>query len=291
MQDDVAILERSASASPTPDDCPTAPPRKRIKSKRSQGASLFAKILGRLSVPVIIIAIWQLWAGTSSGEIAAFPTPAAVISGFGELWTSHAIQDSIPVSLIRAGLGLLIGGALGLSFGLLNGLSRMSENLLDLPMQVARVVPFIALLPLLTITIGIGEDAKIALIATACLFPVYVNTFAAVRDVDRKLLEAGQVFGLSRIRSALQIVIPSALPGILVGIRYAMGVSLLALIVAEQINATAGVGHIIWLAQNSVRIDLIVVGIIIYALLGVFVDVLMKGIEWAAMPWKRAKKS
>ncbi|WP_420752449.1 ABC transporter permease [Rhodococcus sp. O3] len=194
------------------------------------------------------------------------------------------------MSLTRAGVGLLIGGALGLVFGVLNGLSRLFEDLFDLPLQVARVVPFIALLPLLTITVGIGEESKITLIAIACLFPVYINTFSAVRDVDRKVVEAGKVFGLNRFQSSIQIIMPMALPGILVGIRYSMGVSLLALIVAEQINANAGVGYIIWLAQNSVRIDLIITGIIIYALLGVLVDLVMKGIERAAMPWKRAEK-
>jgi len=287
VSDHASVLDAPRNALPPG---VVSPPLPVPKSSKSSSFRLARRGPVKLLVPVVLVLGWQLWSTQSSSDGIAFPAPADVVRGFGELWSAGAIQEALPVSLTRAGVGLLIGGALGLVFGVLNGLSRLFEDLFDLPLQVARVVPFIALLPLLTITVGIGEESKITLIAIACLFPVYINTFSAVRDVDRKVVEAGKVFGLNRFQSSIQIIMPMALPGILVGIRYSMGVSLLALIVAEQINANAGVGYIIWLAQNSVRIDLIITGIIIYALLGVLVDLVMKGIERAAMPWKRAEK-
>jgi sulfonate transport system permease protein len=152
-------------------------------------------------------------------------------------------------------------------------------------MQIVRTIPFVAVTPLFLVWFGISEQMKIILVAMACTFPVYINTFSGVRQVDPKLVEVGRTFSMSRLRIIAQIVLPAALPSILVGVRYAMSTSLLALIVAEQVNSVNGIGHLIYLASNAVRLDLIMAGIITYAVLGVLVDVVMRLIERYSMPW------
>jgi sulfonate transport system permease protein len=239
----------------------------------------------KILVPVVVVAGWQLASVKASSSSFNLPSPSQVLRGFRELWQNGAIEAAIPASLSRAGLGLLFGLVIGIFFGILNGLFRSFEDLFDATFQIVRVIPFIALVPLFIVWFGIGEQMKIILISLACAFPAYINTYAAVRLVDRKLVEAGQTFAMSRAAIIVQIILPAALPSILVGVRTAMGVSLLALIVAEQVNSPAGIGHIIYVASSSLRIDLIMAGIIMYAVLGLLVDVLMRIIERYSMPW------
>jgi sulfonate transport system permease protein len=244
-----------------------------------------ARIGLRLVVPLLVIVIWQLTSVKLTGASFNLPSPTDVLHGFVELWDAGDIQRAIPASLGRAGLGLAFGLIFGTIFGVFNGLFRLSEELFDSTFQIVRVIPFIAVVPLFVIWFGIEETMKIVLIAIACVFPAYINTYAAVRLVDAKLVEAGQTFGMNRGEIVVQIVLPAALPSILVGVRYAMGVSLLALIVAEQVNSKSGIGYIVYVAQSALRIDLILVGVILYAILGLLVDVLMRFIETHSMPW------
>jgi sulfonate transport system permease protein len=247
--------------------------------------SRLTRLVLRLLVPAIAVLIWQLTSSSASSRGFHLPAPGQVISGFQQLWANGSIQAAIPASLIRAGLGLGIGLIIGIFFGTLNGLLPLFEELFDSSFQIARVIPFIALVPLFVVWFGIGQEMKIILIALACVFPAYINTYAAVRLVDPKLIEAGRVFALRPIAITLTIILPAALPSILVGVRYAMAVALLALIVAEQVNANAGIGHIVYVAEAALRIDLMICGILIYAVLGLAADVLMRLIERYSTPW------
>ncbi|HEY1921015.1 MAG TPA: ABC transporter permease [Streptosporangiaceae bacterium] len=248
-----------------------------------------ARMTLKILVPVLVLVGWQLGSIKASSASFNLPSPTQVLEGFKELWQNGSIEAAIPASLARAGLGLLFGLAIGIFFGVMNGLFHLFEDLFDATFQIVRVIPFIALVPLFIIWFGIGEQMKIILIALACAFPAYINTYAAVRLVDRKLVEAGQTFGMNRARIIIQIILPASLPSILVGVRTAMGVSLLALIVAEQVNSPTGIGHIIYVASSSLRIDLIMVGIIMYAILGLLVDILMRFVERYSMPWLDAR--
>lgn len=236
-------------------------------------------------LPIVVLLIWQLTSSASSNAGFSLPSPMDVVRGFHELWLSHDIQTALVASLGRAALGFALGLAIGVTLGLANGLSQLSEELFDSTLQIVRVIPFIAVVPLFVVWFGIGETLKLVLISMACVFPAYINTYTAVRLVDRRLIEVGNTFGFSRVRIVLRIILPSALPTILVGVRYAMSTALLALIVAEQVNSNAGIGHLIYLASNALRIDLIVVGISIYAILGIVIDVGMRLIERRALPW------
>jgi sulfonate transport system permease protein len=150
-----------------------------------------------------------------------------------------------------------------------------------------RTVPFIALGPLFLVWFGLGEEPKILLVAAACIFPNYLNTYAGVRGVDPKLIEAGQILGLSRRAMIRRIVLPTALPAILTGVRYSMGVAILALVFAEQINATSGIGYILTnAANNTLDMSLVFAAIAIYAVLGITIDLIVRALERILLPWR-----
>jgi len=235
---------------------------------------------------VALLALWQMSASAGWISTDALPPPSAIVSAFQDLIASGDLQSAIPTSLARSLVGLVLGASTGLALGLFAGLWRVGEGLFDAPMQMLRTVPFIAMIPLFIIWFGIGEDAKIALIYAATIFPVYLNTYAGVRGVDRKLIEAGQVFGLSHFGIAVRIILPTALPSILVGLRYAAGVALLALVAAEQINAQSGIGYILLNANQNQRTDIILAGIIVYAALGIIIDIVMRWVERISLPWR-----
>ena len=244
------------------------------------------RFLSRALLPAVILGIWQ--AVSEFGLIApeTLPAPTEIIAAYAELLRTGELQSAIPASLARALAGLALGAVFGLVLGLFAGLWRVGEELFDAPLQMLRTIPFIAMIPLFIIWFGIGEQAKISLIFGATIFPVYLNTYAGVRGVDQKLIEAARVFGLSHRLIATRVIIPTALPSILVGLRYAAGVSLLALVAAEQINARSGIGFILINANQNQRTDIIIAGIIVYALLGIVIDLIMRVVERLALPWR-----
>jgi len=166
------------------------------------------------------------------------------------------------------------------------GLWAAAERLYDAPLQMLRTIPFIAMVPLFIVWFGIGEESKIALIVGASIFPVYLNTYHGIRGIDRRLIELAQTFELSRRQVIGLIVVPLAMPQILVGLRYAAGTALLALVAAEQINTVSGIGYILNNANQNQRTDIIIAGILVYAALGIVVDVLMRLLEKALLPWR-----
>lgn len=240
----------------------------------------------RIGVPVFLVVFWQLalnWKWTSEDTL---PSPKTIVEAYKYLWDNGSLQDAIPVSLRRAGTGLLIGGFTGLLLGIFAGLWKIGEEIFDATLQMLRTVPFIALVPLFVTWFGIDEPSKLALITAAALFPLYLNTFQAVKNTDQKLIEAGRTFGLSGFQIARRIIFPTALPGILTGLRFACSFSLLSLVLAEQVNSTAGIGFLIINAQNNQRPDIVIAGIWIYAVLGILIDLFMRGVERLALPWR-----
>ena len=191
-------------------------------------------LLLRMTVVCVVLLTWQV-AG-SFGFISATTLPPFldVIRALVSLATSGDLARALPVSLERAVIGFVIGSAIGVTLGLFSGLWRIGEEIVDAPMQIFRAIPFIALLPLFITWFGIGELSKIILIIVATIFPVYINTYGGVRNIDRKLVEAGRVFELSPVQIALRIILPTSLPSVIVGLRYSSSTALLALVVSEQ---------------------------------------------------------
>jgi sulfonate transport system permease protein len=239
-------------------------------------------------VPVVLLLSWQ--ALSSAGWLTARVLPAPwdvlkaawLLSSTGELW------KGIWISSQRAFSGFLIGSAIGLALGILNGMFPVWEKLLDGTIQMIRNVPHLAMIPLVILWFGIDEQAKLFLVVLGVFFPVYANTFHGVRSVDAKLREMARVYGLGRGSQFVHVILPGALPSIMVGVRYSLGFMWLTLIVAETIAATSGIGYITMNAREFMQTDVVVMGILTYALLGKLADSLAKGLERGLLRWQTA---
>jgi sulfonate transport system permease protein len=274
MSDTHAIGGRGAVAPSAPLHVPFSFPRPDLSRYR------------RFVSPLVIVLLWQ--AASMAGLIAprTLAAPTTIIATTWELLLSGELPHHLLVSLARVASGLAIGVSTGVALALVAGLSRRGEDIVDAPMQMLRTLPFLALVPLFILWFGIGETPKIALVALGSAFPVYLTLFSGIRGVDPKLAEAGRVFGLDRRGLVRHVILPGALPSGLVGLRYALGSAWLSLVIAEQINATAGIGFLINDARDFLRTDVIVVGLLVYALLGLGADALVRSFERRALAWR-----
>ncbi|MGA2413539.1 MAG: aliphatic sulfonate ABC transporter permease SsuC [Candidatus Sulfotelmatobacter sp.] len=239
-------------------------------------------------VPVSLLIGWQ-WASSAGILPRRFlPAPRAVLSSFIGLSASGELWMHVRVSTLRALSGFVVGGGVGLSLGLLTASMRWAEILLDTTIQMVRNIPPLALIPLVILWFGIDESAKLFLIALGVFFPVYINTFHGIRSVDRGLLEMGRTYGLSGWPLYREIILPGALPSILVGVRFSLGLMWVILIVAETISARSGIGYMTMNAREFMQTDVMVVGILLYAILGKIADLLAKGLERHWLRWNPA---
>jgi len=237
---------------------------------------------------VALLFLWQ-WA-SSAGMLSSrfLPAPRAVLRSFLELSASGELWTHVRISTVRALAGFALGGGLGLALGLLTGSFRWAETLLDTTLQMIRNIPALALIPLVIVWFGIDETAKLFLVALGVFFPVYINTFHGIQSVDRGLLEMGRTYGLSGWPLYREIILPGALPSILVGVRFSLGFMWVMLIVAETISARSGIGYMTMNAREFMQTDVMVVGILLYALLGKLADLLAKGLERYWLRWHPA---
>ena len=239
-------------------------------------------------LPAVVIAAWQL--GSSVGWISTriMPSPAAVVLAFWQTTISGQLPHNILVSAGRAFAGLLVGGSIGFLLGIANGVSRLSEKLTDTTLQMLRTIPHLAMVPLVILWFGIGEESKLFLTALGVLFPIYLNTYHGVRNVDRGLIEMGRVYGMSNWTLFKKVIFPGALPSILVGLRFALGIMWLTLIVAESIAASSGIGYMANNAREFGMTDVVVLTLVIYAVLGKLADVVARALERRALRWNPA---
>jgi sulfonate transport system permease protein len=242
-------------------------------------------------MPVTVLGLWQIGGMVGIIPSDVLPTPVAVIEAGWQLAASGDLLRNVQVSAWRAGIGFAIGGGLGFLFGLLNGLSRISERVLDSSLMMIRTIPHLALIPLVILWFGIGEEAKLFLISIGCFFPIYLNTLHGVRSVDPQLIEMGQAYGMSPRHLIGRIVLPGALPSILVGLRYALGVTWLTLIVAETISATSGIGYMAMNAREFMLVDVVVFSLLVYAMLGKLTDSATKLLERTCLSWNPAYRA
>jgi sulfonate transport system permease protein len=236
-------------------------------------------------VPVIVIAVWQLTGNLGLISNRIMPTPVQVVEAGVRLTANGDLAKALAASTWRALAGFVIGGGIGFLFGILNGVAKLSEKLTDSTIQMIRNVPHLALIPLVIVWFGIGDEGKIFLVSLGVLFPIYLNTLHGIRSVDPGLIEMGRVYGLGRGALYRKVILPGALPSILVGLRYALGIMWLTLIVAETISAKDGIGYMAMNAREFFQLDVVVLCIALYALLGKFSDVLAKWLERSWLKW------
>ena len=236
-------------------------------------------------VPILLLAGWQSAAQMGWLSSRILPEPLAVARAFGSLAASGELWTHVRTSLGRAIYSFVIGGGLGLLLGLLTGSFRSAETLLDTTLQMVRNIPALALIPLVILWFGIEETAKIFLVAVGVFFPVYLNTFHGIRSVDRGLIEMARSYGLSGWPLYRDVILPGALPSILVGVRFSLGLVWVLLIVAETISAQSGIGYMTMNAREFLQTDVVLVGILLYALLGKLADVASRTLERHWLRW------
>jgi sulfonate transport system permease protein len=239
-------------------------------------------------VPLVILVVWQAACATGWVPARVLPAPSAVAVAGWKLLLSGELARNIWVSFWRAGIGFVIGGGIGFAFGLANSLSQLSNRLTDTSLQMVRNIPHLALIPLVILWFGIDESAKLFLVALGVFFPIYINTLHGIRTVDPQLIEMGRIYGMSDGELFRRVIFPGALPSIFVGIRFALGIMWLTLIVAETIAASSGLGYMAMQAREFMQIDVVVLSILIYALLGKLADSASRVLERLTLSWHPA---
>ncbi|WP_345017398.1 ABC transporter permease [Streptomyces shaanxiensis] len=241
----------------------------------------------RLAGPALLVVLWAVASAAEALDPGAIPAPWTVVDTGVHLWSAGTLPDDILTSLQRAGTGFVIGLTAGIALALASGLSRTGEALIDGTVNLNRAIPTLGLIPLFILWLGIGETFKIAIIAIVVYIPIYLNTHAALSGIDSRFVELAEVQGLNRFQFIRQIVIPGALPGFFVGLRLGVTGSWLGLVVLEQINATSGLGYMMFQAQNYGQTDVILVGLVVYGIFGLISDSTVRIIERRVLSWRR----
>lgn len=250
----------------------------------------FGNLLVPWLLPLALLVAWQIAASGGWLPQRILPAPDAVLRAAVTLVQSGELWQHLAISSWRAAVGLAIGGSIGFALGLLTGVSRVAERLLDSALQMLRNVPHLALIPLVILWFGIDEGAKLFLVALGTFFPIYLNTYHGIRSVDPALIEMARNYGLRGPQLFVDVLLPGALPSILVGLRFALGLMWLTLIVAETISASSGIGYLATNAREFLQTDIVVVAILLYALLGKLADLAARGLEAWWLGWQPAQQ-
>jgi sulfonate transport system permease protein len=286
------VPDRAARPPGTASPAPAPAPAPAGRATRRGGRLLSSTALRRLIIPLVVLGGWQLASSAHLISEAKLPSPTEVWSTAVSLATSASpaygsLGGNMLASLERVAVGFGFGAAVAIVLAVTAGLSRLGENALDPLMQMLRTLPLFGLIPVFIVWFGIGQLPKILLIALGVAIPLYLNVFAGIRNVDAKLAELGQALHLRRRELITHIVLPGALPQALVGLRQSLGVGWLALVVAEQFNTNAGLGFMISQATQFSRNDVIFVALLVYCILGLLTDALVRLFERRALSWRR----
>ncbi|MET7732473.1 ABC transporter permease [Streptomyces sp. NPDC005402] len=279
----VTTTEAAVTVAPA-EDTPQVRRRRRLSPGRRLPAA-------RLAGPVLLLALWAAASAAGQLDPAAIPAPWTVVRTGVRLWTDGTLPTDVLTSLRRAASGFAIGLVAGVLLALASGLSRTGEALIDGTVNLNRAIPTLGLIPLFILWLGIGETFKVAIIAIVVYIPIYLNTHAALSGIDHRFVELAEVQGLSRFAFVRQIVVPGALPGFFVGLRLGVTGSWLGLVVLEQINATSGLGYLMFQAQNYGQSDVILVGLVVYGVFGLVSDSAVRLIERKVLSWRRTLSS
>ncbi|MBO9522427.1 MAG: ABC transporter permease [Nocardioidaceae bacterium] len=261
-------------------------PRARHRSAVRRTLDRLRWPLGIYTTPVTLFLLWELVSrlGWLSERVA--PAPSTILRAGWDLYQRGELVPSIETSLGRAGAGLLLGLAVGVTAGVLGGLLRSGEYLFNGVFQILHTIPLLAILPLMIVWFGIDELTKVLLISFGAAVPMYLNLFAAIRGVDHRLVEMARAAGASRWRQVTRVLLPGALPGFLVGLRFSLGFSVLGLVAAELVNVDTGIGFLINRAQTYLQTDQVFFGLVIYAVLGLLADQVVRVLERVLLAWR-----
>ena len=280
------IAEELPGAEPLRREASTPPLATAVRRRRRLGLGeplAFGPLLG----PAILLLYWSVFSYVGWLDPRILPSPWATVSTAGDLIADGRLPANLAVSAVRAAEGLVFGVAAGLVVALISGLSRLGGYVFDSLVQMKRAIPTLALIPLVILWLGIGEPMKVTVISFSVFIPIYLQTHTALRGTELKYLELAETLNLSRWRFLSEVVLPGALPGFMLGLRFAVMGAWLALVVVEQLNATSGIGYMIDLARTYAQTDVIVVGLVVYALLGLSSDAAVRFAEARLIAWRR----
>lgn len=290
MSDGVEVILKNTTRARESLDSSDSAPLPIKKSEKSAAPLAWKSLLSDWGtgaiIPAVTIILWQLAGSTGLISAQFLPTPLSIARAFTGLLVTGELTHHLGVSMGRAGIGFLIGGVLGLLFGVLTGLFRSAEYVLDPSVQVLRLVPHLAIAPLIILWFGFGEMSKVVIILTGSFFPLYINTFMGIRNVDNTLFEVSRVLGFSPYQKLRRLILPAALPGILLGLRLSLAVAWIGLVVAELIGSQSGIGFLINEAKQNSNTEVVFVGIIIFAIVGKLIDSLFRIIERKFLFWR-----
>lgn len=236
--------------------------------------------------PLAVVVLWYVLSVTGVVSTAVLSSPVDVVRAGSEMIASGELPSAIGTSVVRVLYGFLFGSTTAVVLALIAGLFRLGEDLVDSSVGMFRTIPFAGLVPLFIVWFGIEETPKIALVALGIGFPLYFSLYGAIRAVDSQLIEAGGILGLNRLGLIRHVILPGSLPGTLVGLRQSLGTAWLALVFAEQLNADTGIGHLMALAQQSFRTDVLIMCLATYASLGMVGDGIVRVLERLLLSWR-----
>ncbi|MFI7413117.1 ABC transporter permease [Streptomyces sp. NPDC049627] len=242
--------------------------------------------LGIYTTPVAILIAWEILARVGVVSKTYAPAPTSIVQSAADLWQQGVLGPDLAISLQRAGIGLAIGLTVGVVAGVLGGLLRSGEYLFNGVVQVLNTIPLLAVLPLMIVWFGIDELTKVLLISFGAGVPMYLNLFAAIRGVDQRLIEMARTTGAGTWRLVTRVLVPGALPGFLVGLRFSLAYSVLGLVAAETVNADKGLGFLITQGQTYLQTNQVFVGLVIYSLLGLLADQFVRVLERVLLRWR-----
>lgn len=236
-------------------------------------------------VPILVIILWY-YETLPGKNTTLLPPPYKVLQRTDMMIRDGSLWEYISISAVRAGKGLFLGGMIGLVLAFATGLFKVLNLALYTTVQMLRTIPILAIISLMIIWFGIGEEVKVYMVAFGVFFPIYINTYHGIKSIDKGLMEMGRVYGLKRIKIFADIILPGTLPSMLVGFRLSLGTMWLVLIAAEQIATDAGIGYMAMTARELLQMDKIVLAIILYAILGKLSDVAATSLEKLLIRWR-----
>ena len=268
---------------PRPAPSPTV--QRRPRRRLGPGDSVrFGWLLG----PFLLLLAWSTGSAAGLIDSRVLPAPWTTAATAWALIREGRLPHDLAVSAVRAAEGFAWGASVGVVVALASGLSQVGGYLIDGLVQIKRSIPVLALIPLIILWFGIGEPMKVTVIALSVFVPMYIQTHVALRGIDLKHVELAETLGLGRWAFIRQVVLPGALPGVLTGLRFGVLGAWLALVVVEQLNATSGIGYMINLARTYAQSDVILVGLVVYALLGLSSDAAVRLLERHSLAWRRS---
>ena len=241
--------------------------------------SLIKKCLKAAVIPVLFLAVWEYAGRKGSINVSILTMPSKIVAGFIELWEDNKYQTYITVSSLRFAKGFVLGAVSGLVLGTILGLSKKVNEYLGAVFSLLRSIPLIAWVPIAILTLGVGEFTKTVLVGIGCFWSVFLNTMDGIKGVDNRYVEVANVLEKKHYETVIKVVLPAAFPSVVTGLRAGFSSAWKSIVAAEMIGASSGIGFIISYGREINRAELMYVGLVTVAVIGLLLDIVLVHIQ------------